>query len=637
MIKLLLILSILIITTLANENKKITLQLNWLHQFQFAGYYMAKEKGFYKNLDLDLNIKEFTFDTNLIESIKNEKAQFAVGRSSLLIEKTKGEDIIALGAIFQESPLVLLVTKDSNINKVEDLRNKKIMMTPDVRFSASILAMLSSKGISQSDFIMQKHSFNLDDLINKKTDAMSSYLSNEPIRLGEKDIEYKIFDPKDYGFNFYSDILFTSSIFIKKHPKLTKDFYDASIKGWEYAFDNITETAELIYEKYNTQNKSLIQLVKEGEVLKKLAYANTEGLGYIDDRKLSDIINTFKILGLVTHDIDADDFIYDENPHKNIRFEITQNEEKFIIISMVFLLIIFLIITYLFNKHRETKELLHTIINATDDLIFFKDHKSKYIGCNKSFERIIRKEESYLIGKDDSSFFKKELSKRFRQEDLDVIDNKKTIIKNEWFTIKDKKFLFQTKMIPFTYKKGKRDGILSISRDITDLYEIQEKLKIQAYRDELTKAYNRNAFNERLEEKLDLYHRYETIFAMCMFDIDDFKYINDTYGHDSGDKVLRKISDKIRQTIRKSDLFFRVGGEEFIIVFPKTSKEEAYLVVEKIRYVISKMNIIENEYITISLGLSEIQKNDTLDIIYERVDKLMYQSKKNGKNQTTKD
>lgn len=633
--KILLILIFLSLLLSANSNKKITLQLNWLNQFQFAGYYVAKEKGFYNDVGIDLDIKEFTSNTNLIEMIKTNKADFAVGSSSLLIDRINGADVVALGAIFQESPLMLLVKKDSNINSVKDLKNKKIMITNNAANSASILAMLSANGLRESDFIRQEHSFNIEDLINGNTDAMASYMSNEPILLKDKNIEYKIFHPKDFGFDFYNDILFTSSKFIKNNPKLTKDFYNATIKGWKYAFENIGETAEIIFNKYNTQNKSLIHLVKEGEILKKMAYANDENIGHIDGKKLKNTINVFKLVGLVNKDMDIDSFIYEENPHKTRTFELTHHEENMIFITIAFLTFMFLIIIYFFNKNHQIKNLLKTVINTTDDLIFFKDCKLRYLGCNKSFERFIGKKESEIIGKNDFELFEEEVAKGFREKDLAVIKAKRILINEEWVLFETKKILLQTKKIPLQYKKNNKQGILGISRDVTELYEIHEKLKEQAYHDELTNIFNRKAFNERLKEKFDLYQRYNSIFCIAMYDIDNFKNINDTYGHDMGDKVLKEMTEEVKLQIRKTDLIFRVGGEEFIIIFPKTLIDEAFEVVEKIRKKVSQMNIIENEKITVSIGLSQVNEYDDVDSIYERIDKLMYQSKNSGKNQTS--
>lgn len=634
--KIVLILISISILLSANTNKKITLQLNWLNQFQFAGYYIAKEKGFYNEVGIDLDIKEFTSNTDLIEIIKTKKVDFAVGSSSLLIDRINGADVVALGAILQESPLMLLVKKDSNINSVKDLKNKKIMITNDAVNSASILAMLSANGLRESDFIRQEHSFNIDDLINGNTDAMASYMSNEPIVLKDKNVEYKIFHPKDFGFDFYNDILFTSSIFIKNNPKLTKDFYNATIKGWKYAFENIGETAEIIFNKYNTQNKSYIYLVKEGEILKKMAYAYDEDIGYIDGKKLKNTVNVFKLVGLVNKDMDINSFIYDENPHKTMTFELTHQEESLIVLTIAFLSFVFLLIIYFFKKNHQIKNLLKTVINTTDDLIFFKDCKFRYLGCNKSFERFIGKNESEIIGKDDFELFEEEYAQLFRENDLAVIKAKRILINEEWVLFETKMILLQTKKIPLQYKKNKNQGILGISRDITQLHEIHERLKEEAYHDELTNIFNRKAFNERLKEKFDLYQRYNSIFSIAMYDIDNFKNINDTFGHDIGDKVLKEMTNEVTLHIRKTDLIFRVGGEEFIIIFPKTLIDEAFEVVEKIRVSVSRMNIIENEKITISIGLSQVKEEDDLDSIYERVDKLMYVSKNNGKNQTSK-
>ena len=633
--KILLITFFLTIFLYAQNDKKITLQLNWLNQFQFAGYYMAKEKGFYKDVNLDVKIKESNSNTDVVKEIETKNADFAVGRSSLIIEKINGKDIVALCAIYQESPLILLVKKDSNINSVKDLRNKKIMITPDARYSAPVLAMLSANELSINEFTVLKHSFDINDLINRKTDAIASYISNEPILLNEKGIEYTIFNPKDFGFDLYSDILFSSSEYIKNNPKITKDFYEASLKGWKYAFENLAETAEIIYSKYNTQNKTFTHLVKEGEVLKKLAYTGNNELGDFNDNKLKNIANVFKLFGLVNKDLDLKEFIYKENKPKIINLEISKQEKNIIITILILLFILFSFVVFLLRKNSQAKKLLRTVINSSDDLIYYKDSKLRYIGCNKSFENLLAKKESEIIGKNDFELFEEDLAKVFRREDFEVLDENNLITSNEWIIFGHKRIFFQTKRIPFIYK-NKKIGILGIARDITGLYEIQEKLKKQTYYDELTKIFNRKAYNERIQEKFDLFDRYDTNFTIAMYDIDDFKKINDTYGHDIGDKVLVEITNEVKSIIRKTDFLFRVGGEEFVIIFDKISLDESYDIAEKIRINISKMQIIENEKITISMGITQAIANDNPQSIYERVDKLMYQSKRNNKNQTTK-
>lgn len=310
----------------AETLKTVTLKLNWLNQFQFAGYIIAKEKGFYKKYGIDLKIEEFNNELNVVDDILNRKYDFAIGHSSIIIDKINGKDIIGIAAIFQDNPLILLTKKRDDIKEINDLKSKKIMITDDAINTASIMAMLYASKIKKEDITFVPHSFKLEDLINDKVDAMASFLSNEPLILSNKNIPYNIFSPNDYGFNFYSDILYTSSDFIKKNEELTKNFYKATLEGWEYAFKNIIETSKIIFNKYNSQNKSLISLIEEGEVLKKLSYVsyvNNKGkeikipLGSINNETISNTINSYKLLGLIPPDSKLEGFIYKEY-HKSI-------------------------------------------------------------------------------------------------------------------------------------------------------------------------------------------------------------------------------------------------------------------------------------------------------------------------------
>ncbi|MGE4462765.1 MAG: ABC transporter substrate-binding protein [Arcobacter sp.] len=630
------ILFILITFSFSNEKKDITLQLNWLNQFQFAGYYVAKEKGFYKDVGLNVTINELKDKQELTNIIKDGKVDFAIGRSSLLINKINGDDIVILGAIFQHSPLMLLTTNEE-IKTIKDIKNKTIMITPDAEFTASITAMLNSNDINRKDLKIFKHSFNVDDLINKKVDLMSCYISNEPIILQEKGIKYKIFHPKDYGFDFYSDILFTSSKFIKENPLTTKSFYEATLKGWEYAFKNKTEAAEIIYKKYNTQNKSLINLIKEAEILENLVIdKDNRQIGYLDKNKLEKIFEVFKVLGLTNGKINLDNFIYTNNHHKKIIFEIAYEQKNMFIMLVISISIIFVLTIFFLSRIHTKKKLLDAVINTSDDLIYYKDQRLKYIGCNDAFKRFANKSENEILGKDDFDIFENKFAKIFRDNDLKVLRTNKMSIDEEWLEFDNKLLLFQSKKRPLKYTETKI-GILGVSRDITSLYEIQKKLEEQATVDELTKVYNRKSFNERLKEKIEMFRRYESNFCLALVDIDDFKKVNDTFGHDIGDEVLIKVCGIAKENIRNTDLIFRIGGEEFVILYPKTLIDEAFLSIEKITHIIKNENIIKNHQITLSVGLTQMKENDDEASIFKRIDDLMYISKKTGKDKITVD
>lgn len=308
--------------------EKVSIQLQWLDQFQFAGYYIAKEKGFYEDEGLDVEIKKFGYGINSIDEVENKKATYGIGRSSLIIDKSNGKNIKILSPIFQASPLVLLSIKNQNINSIEDFVGKRMMVTSAASSTVSLHAMISQKGIKVKDIIQQKHSFNLDDLISNKTDLMASYISNEPFILEQKGIEYDVFDPKDYGFDFYGDILFTSDDEVNNHRQRTRNFTKATLKAWEYAFNNIEETVELILKKYNSQNKSKEALLFEANALKKLAYYQTKHLGNINPYKIQRIYDIYNVMGFIKNKIDIDELIL--NDDKNKKFEFTKEELSFI-------------------------------------------------------------------------------------------------------------------------------------------------------------------------------------------------------------------------------------------------------------------------------------------------------------------
>jgi len=308
--------------------KKVSLQLMWLDQFEFAGFYMAKEKGYYKDLGLDVEIKKFTHQTNVLDNVLAGDAQFGISSSSLLIEKSLGKDILLLGAIFQSSPVVLLGIESSNLQSLEDIKNKKVMINKEETFYVTLQTMLKSKNINISDLEIQDHSFDINDLINKKTDLLLAYSTNEPFTLQERGYKSKIFNPKDYGFDFYEDFIFTSKAFQEKNPKVVDDFYKASMKGWKYAFENTQEVATLIFNKYNAQKKSLDGLLYEAQEIKKLALVDNIEFGTITKEKLKLIETSYKIMGLLKNDLDFSSLIYTTNDEKNLDF--TQEELNYL-------------------------------------------------------------------------------------------------------------------------------------------------------------------------------------------------------------------------------------------------------------------------------------------------------------------
>jgi signal transduction histidine kinase/ABC-type nitrate/sulfonate/bicarbonate transport system substrate-binding protein len=328
-IKILFLLIILLSQTLfAKELKKVTIQLSWLNQFQFAGYYMAKEKGFYEELGLDVEIKPFEFGIDIPKDVNDGKIDFAVGRETLILERIKNPNIVALYALFQSTPLILMSTKESGINHINDFSNKRIMTTIDDASEVSLKAMIASNKIKLENLTFLKHTHNIDDLINKNTDVISAYISKSPYILQEKGVEYNIFDPKKYDFDMYSDMLYTNQNLINYDLNTVLLFKKASLKGWEYAYSNFEESVDVICDKYNTQNLEKEELLYEAKELKKLSYFKTSNLGEIRKDKMQRIYDLYNVMGLIPSAIDLDNFIFDINSLNGFTF--SQEEMNYI-------------------------------------------------------------------------------------------------------------------------------------------------------------------------------------------------------------------------------------------------------------------------------------------------------------------
>jgi len=160
----------------------------------------------------------------------------------------------------------------------------------------------------------------------------------------------------------------------------------------------------------------------------------------------------------------------------------------------------------------------------------------------------------------------------------------------------------------------------------------QSELEKQSIVDSLTGVFNRSRFDNALDEWTGLFHRYRTPFCMIMFDLDNYKRVNDMYGHIVGDEVLRKCANEVRRNIRAGDIFARWGGEEFVILMPYNNLQTAYEQAERLRKRIEQIDLGVAGRITACFGVTEIKTGDTAESIIQRVDKLMYIGKRSGKN-----
>ncbi|NQD93856.1 ABC transporter substrate-binding protein [Pseudomonas sp. CrR25] len=293
----------------ASAADKVRLQLRWLHQFQFAGYYMALEKGYYQQAGLDVEILEGGPQApKPIDAMLAGEVDYTIANSGLVIARMEGKPVVALAAIMQSSPIVWIVRADSDIYTPLDLAGKRVMLMPPPE-SAELRITLVSEGIDLNRLHISQTSFNPQDLVEGKTDAYDGYSSNEPFWLKQQNIPYRLINPREYGVNFYNDVLTTREALLEQDPKQVEAFIQASLQGWHYALENIDESVQLIHRRY-APGKSLEHLHFEAEELKKLIMPELVQLGHMNPGRWQAIAQNYLDLGMAKGPIELDGFIY---------------------------------------------------------------------------------------------------------------------------------------------------------------------------------------------------------------------------------------------------------------------------------------------------------------------------------------
>lgn len=294
--------------------EKVVLQLKWTHQFQFSGYYAAIEQGYYRDAGLEVEVREALPEQDTALEVTKGHADFGVGTSNLILLRAQGEPVVVLGVIYQHSPFVLISTEASGIRDIHELSQRKVMMEKD---AAELLAYFKHEGIDISKVDVVPHSFRLDDLVENKVQGMACYSTDQPFFLKQRGIDYRVFNPRAGGIDFYGDNLFTTEKQIQENPERVKKFLDASLRGWKYAMSHQEEMADLILAKY-PQKHSRDHLLFEAAETVKLVHPELIELGYINPGRWESIAKTYADLGFLKKNVDLKGFIYERDPKPDL-------------------------------------------------------------------------------------------------------------------------------------------------------------------------------------------------------------------------------------------------------------------------------------------------------------------------------
>ncbi|PKO86478.1 MAG: PAS domain S-box protein [Betaproteobacteria bacterium HGW-Betaproteobacteria-12] len=655
----------------ATAQERVSLQLNWKHQFQFAGYYAAIEQGYFREAGFVVELRELPDGGDPISAVLKGQADFGIAASELALHRAQGKPVVALAVIVQHSPLVLLANR-RRIPSIEALADSRIMLLPH---ETELFAYLKREGIQQ--YTAVPHSFDAADLIAGKVDAISGYSTDEPFVLRQKGFPYITYVPKAAGIDFYGDTLFTQDSRVRAKPAQVRAFRAAALRGWVYALQHPEAVADLIRSRYS-QRHSREHLLFEAAELRRLMQPDLVDIGQMSAARWQQIGMTYAELGMLPADFSLDGLMLPETSRGTPAWLWTA-----LALTAVLLLMVSTAAAHYARLNRRltgemasrqaaeaalrcSEERYRRLAEQSRDVIWTVDLATL---CYTYVSPAIESARGYLPEEVIGQPVQGSLSAESYQRVMAMLDEHlRRLAAGDRTAIsgmteieqphKDGSLVSAEVVASFLLDEaGQPVAVLGISRNnaerraveaqlrgandrlrqqLEEIGKLQEALHEQAIRDSLTGCFNRRYLDETMERELWRARREGYPLAVVILDLDHFKQINDTYGHLAGDEALRVLADRLRQDIRQEDVLCRYGGEEFVILMPRMPLLIAAERAERWRASIAAIRVRFGSFelhFTTSAGVAAYPDHARMsDDLMNCADLALYQAKEGGRN-----
>lgn len=635
----------------------VTLQLKWTHNFQFAGYYAALEKGYYREAGLEVRLKEAQPGLDVPAQVVSGQADFGVGTSSLLLHRHAGRPVVVVATIFQHSPAAFIARRESATQSIHDLAGRRVMIEPGMD---ELTAYLRREGLADDALRVVEHSFDPRDLINGKVDAMSAYLSYEPYFLDREGFDYQIFTPRSMGIDFYGDNLFTSEALLKSRPELVKAFREASLRGWEYAMAYPGEIAALIRDRYAPAQPLDFQLFAARQ-MQSLIRADVVEIGYMSAGRWRHIAETYAGIGMLPPEFDLDGFLYASATGADM-----EGLRTYLGFTLAITALMSAVAIYVHRINRRLKrsmadgeravaelqageEKYRLLTETMLDVVWTADAETlcfRYV--SPSVERLLGYTPAELVG-----------TSLLAAVDPAVIDDVKGLIRkgvDTFLSLSPGTPAFRTDELHLPCKHGggvwvevlstccrnPRTGVVElhgVARDISERRASQARIAYMAQHDPLTELPNRAVLTDRLRQAIAAARRNGRRVGLLYIDLDRFKPVNDAHGHAVGDLLLREVAIRMRGCVRESDTVGRIGGDEFVVLLPLIDTlPDAEIVAEKIRAALAEPFHLADLWLEVSSSIGIALYPDhgaDAAALMVHADAAMYVAKHRGRDRVT--
>jgi diguanylate cyclase (GGDEF)-like protein len=605
--------------------ERVRLQLRWQHQFQFAGYYLAVDRGFYAEEGLDVELVEAAAGHDAIAEVTTGRSAFGIATSELLLARAHNEPVVAMAALFQHSPLVIVALRESGIESVHDLAGKRVALEHG---SAELVAYLESEGVSESSLRVVDHPQDVAGLLRGEVDAMSAYITDEPFAIGQAGKEVRVFTPRAAGIDFYGEILFTSEAELSAHPERAQAFLRASLRGWKAALDDPESAIDSVLAR--SQRHTRDHLRYEARQTASLMARDIVEIGYMNPGRFRHIAKVYESRDLLPRDaeIDIDAFLL--RPQAGL--EVPSWMSGALALAVLLALVVaagWLRSMRLARELSRANARWRAFAEASPQPTVIADVHWAVQYANPSARAMFPDERgrrelcSALANRDViERLAAAHTGSAVRDVEVRVDDQSRDA--QRWLSLASASFDLD----------GQRALLISIS-DVSARKAVEQSLRQEADTDPLTGVINRRRVFALLQEAMLSASQQGQPLAVAMLDLDRFKAINDRFGHALGDQVLVKFAEACRRELRRHDLVSRLGGEEFLLVFPDTDLDRAHAIGERLRERVGhELAFVDALPVgtTVSVGIAVARPEDDATSLVSRADAALYRAKSAGRN-----
>jgi PAS domain S-box-containing protein len=475
---------------------EVRLLLNWKHQFQFAGYYAAIQKGFYEEVGLKVSLIENEFPVKMYDDL----ADFSVNNGTAIFDRAKGLPLVILAPIFQHTARIIISNANSGIQNVHDMVGKRIMMDENEPY---ILAYLKREGIDISQLEVVPRDYTYKSFFDGDVDATVGYLTDLPLLIERKGLDFNLINPISAGIDFYSELLTTTEKMIRTNPEIVQAMLQASIRGWEYAMLNKNEIIDVICEEYDTAcDRTLLEY--EANAMDRLIASELVDIGYSNKGRWDYMIKTYIDLGFLPENFNDEGLFYDDYTKNEYKLS-----KKYVVIALAIIipLSLMVIFFYLINRRlrqeiKLNKELSNNLtigefkyknlVENTNDILYSLDMYGRVIYVSNNAKEVLGYKLDEIIGKRIYHFVHKDDVSASLKSIKDIFYNGK---KNNsiGFRIRTKEGIwksFITTMYPVYNDSSEIIHIDGVSVDISDRIAYERQLSEAKLRaEELLKSY----------------------------------------------------------------------------------------------------------------------------------------------------